>query len=116
DRLEGVLACAVEQAAEELVAVTAASPARHDCNRELGCLLVDEPKAGVLACKQAVPGRADRHELVEDDQRAVARAAPVVDVAGERRLLLTHGSPPVEGVEEEAAGKREVSPDTLSVH
>ncbi len=57
------------------MAVTPAAAARDDRDRELWRLLVDEPETGVILREQAVPGRADRDELVEDDQRSVTGAA-----------------------------------------
>src|SRR2546421_9469235 len=107
DRLEAVLAGTVQQPAERLVAVPPAAAARDDRDRELWGLLVDEPEAGVILREQAVPGRADRDELVEDDQRPVTGAAPAVDVPGQRRLLVAHRGPPVEGVAEHVAEGRE---------
>src|SRR5690242_1776996 len=109
DRAEAVLARADEQPAQELVAVATAAPARDNSDRELRRLLVDEAEAGVLLREQAVPGRADRHELVEHDQGAVAGATPAVDVTGQRRLLITDRSPPIEGVAEHVAEKRDVA-------
>src|SRR6266496_3823279 len=116
DRAEAVLTRAVEQTAQKLVAVAAAPAARDDRDRELRRLLVDEAEARVLPREQPIPGGADRHELVEDDQRTVAGAAPAVDVAGQRGLLVPHRRPPVEGVAEHVAEERDVARAAGSDH
>src|SRR5215475_379842 len=116
DRFEAVLACAVHEAGQQLVPEAAPAAARDDGNRELRRLLVDEPEAGVLMLEEPVPGGADRDVVVEDDQRAVSGSPPRVHVAGQRRLVITDGRPPVEGVPEHVAEEGNVARAALSDH
>src|SRR4051812_7523631 len=78
----------LEQLGQQLSAEALAAAARHDRNRQLGDALVDEAVAGLVLLEQPVPGGADRLELVDRDERAVARPAPAGDVPLERDVRL----------------------------
>src|SRR5581483_1544206 len=97
----------VDQLREQLAAEALPAPARHDRDRQLGRVLVDEPVARLVRVEQPVPRRADRLEAVDRYERGVARPAPAGDVALERDVGL--GSPArVVGVPEHVAEEGEV--------
>src|SRR5947208_1001617 len=81
DRLEPVLARVLEQRVEQLLPGSLTAPARHDGERQLGRLLVDEPEARLALREQPVPRRAVGMRAVHRHEAGVAVASPVLDVA-----------------------------------
>src|SRR5262249_46153715 len=77
---------------------------------ELGRLLVDEAVAGVRLREEPEPRGADALEVLDRDQRGVARAAPTLDVAAHRRLARLGDAvdAPVVGVPQHVAQKGHV--------
>ena len=94
---------------QERVADAASTPARHDRDRELGRLLVDEPVARQLAPEQPIPRRADREAVLDRDQGRVADSSPALDVQRHRpRPLARLALAPVVGVVEHVAQEANV--------
>src|SRR5579864_4211291 len=81
DGLEAVRARQVEERLEQLLARALAATARHDGDRQLRRLLVDEAEAGLVRSEEAIPGGAVRVRAFHGDDAGVAGAPPVADVA-----------------------------------
>ena len=84
ERAVAVGARALAERLEERLADPTAAPARHDRDRELRRLLVDEAVARRVAPEEPVPRRADREPVVDRDEHRVARPPPALDVARRR--------------------------------
>src|SRR5579884_4413904 len=106
DLREALVARPREQRLEELAARAAAAVARHDGDRQLGRLLVDEAEAGGRGRKQPVPGRPVGVRAREGDDAGVAAPSPVLDVAVDRQVGIAE--PPVVGVAEHVAEEAHV--------
>src|SRR6266498_622017 len=70
-----------EQGSEQLFAVALPTPRRHDGDRQLGRLLVDEAVARLALLEEPVPRGTDVSGVVVGDHGGVAGAAPAHDVA-----------------------------------
>src|SRR6185312_838373 len=58
DRAVAAVSRALQEGFEELLARALAPAARHDSDRQLGRLRIDEPEAGLLGGERPVPGGA----------------------------------------------------------
>src|SRR5215211_7487493 len=91
-----LLAREVDERREELGADPVATPARHDRDRNLRRLLVDEAEAGLVVVEQPVPRGPDGKAALQCDHGGIAASPPPGDVAPERGVLDAAPRAPVE--------------------
>src|SRR5438105_2268076 len=93
DRSVAARARPVEQRLQQLSAGALAATARHDGDRQLRRLLVDEAEPRLVRREEPVPGGAVRMRPVHRDDPGVAGPAPVPHVAVDRAFGLLGESP-----------------------